>query len=208
MTREDQLQHVNQILRAITRVNQAILHIRHEPRRLLREICDILVQERAYTTVWIGELRNDDLFPTAASAEVNRLQDEMQTWVVQSLYNQNAAKQAYQEAQTIIAQKEQRLSRTGHTRMWTTAAVPIRVNGEITAVLNACTDDADAFDAAEIQLLEELAANTGFAGWRRFFPSEAQAVATVDRLIDNATILRFSGKGFRKPKEVIGEAVD
>jgi DNA replication protein DnaC len=53
-----------------------------------------------------------------------------------------------------------------------------------------------------------LAANTGFAGWKRFFPSEAQAVATVDRLIDNATILRFSGKGFRKPKEVFGEAVD
>lgn len=53
-----------------------------------------------------------------------------------------------------------------------------------------------------------LAANTGFSGWKRFFPSEAQAVATVDRLIDNATILRFSGKGFRKPKEVIGEAVD
>ncbi|MFC1482461.1 ATP-binding protein, partial [Myxococcota bacterium] len=35
-----------------------------------------------------------------------------------------------------------------------------------------------------------LAANTGFSGWKRFFPSEAQAVATVDRLIDNATILR------------------
>lgn len=53
-----------------------------------------------------------------------------------------------------------------------------------------------------------LAANTGFSGWKRFFPSEAQAVATVDRLIDNASILRFSGKGFRKPKEIIGESVD
>jgi len=53
-----------------------------------------------------------------------------------------------------------------------------------------------------------LAANTGFSGWKRFFPSEAQAVATVDRLIDNATILRFSGKGFRKPKDVYGEAVE
>jgi DNA replication protein DnaC len=53
-----------------------------------------------------------------------------------------------------------------------------------------------------------LAANSGFAGWKRFFPSEAQAVATVDRLIDNATILRFSGPGGRKPKEIIGEAVD
>lgn len=50
-----------------------------------------------------------------------------------------------------------------------------------------------------------LAANTGFAGWKRYFPSEAQAVATVDRLIDNATVLRFSGKSWRGPKEIIGE---
>ena len=49
-----------------------------------------------------------------------------------------------------------------------------------------------------------IAANTGFTHWKTFFPSDAQAVATVDRLIDRATILRFSGKGFRKPKEIIG----
>lgn len=53
-----------------------------------------------------------------------------------------------------------------------------------------------------------LAANTGFKSWKRFFPSEAQAVATVDRLIDQATILRFTGKGCRKPLEVHGAEVD
>ena len=46
-----------------------------------------------------------------------------------------------------------------------------------------------------------IAANTGFSKWKNVFPSEAQAVATVDRLIDNATILHFSGKSFRKPKD-------
>jgi DNA replication protein DnaC len=49
-----------------------------------------------------------------------------------------------------------------------------------------------------------LAANTGFNNWKSFFPSEAQAVATVDRLIDQATILRFSGKSFRKPRQILG----
>jgi DNA replication protein DnaC len=49
-----------------------------------------------------------------------------------------------------------------------------------------------------------LAANTGFNNWKSFFPSEAQAVATVDRLIDQATILRFTGKSFRKPKNILG----
>lgn len=49
-----------------------------------------------------------------------------------------------------------------------------------------------------------IAANTGFNKWKSFFPSEAQAVATVDRLIDQATILRFTGKSFRKPKLILG----
>jgi len=46
-----------------------------------------------------------------------------------------------------------------------------------------------------------LTANTGFSKWRSLFPSEATAAATVDRLIDAATILRFTGKSFRQPKK-------
>lgn len=53
-----------------------------------------------------------------------------------------------------------------------------------------------------------LAANTGFNNWKNFFPTEAQAVATVDRLIDQATILRFTGKSFRKPKNILGAELD
>jgi DNA replication protein DnaC len=49
-----------------------------------------------------------------------------------------------------------------------------------------------------------LAANTGFNNWKSFFTSEAQAVATVDRLIDQATVLRFIGKSFRKRKLILG----
>jgi len=53
-----------------------------------------------------------------------------------------------------------------------------------------------------------LTANTGFAKWKGLFPSEATAVATADRLVDGATILRFTGKSFRKPKEIVGAPID
>lgn len=53
-----------------------------------------------------------------------------------------------------------------------------------------------------------LTSNTGFSRWKTLFPSEPAAVATVDRLVDQATILRFSGQGFRIPKEVHGEALE
>lgn len=49
-----------------------------------------------------------------------------------------------------------------------------------------------------------LTANTGFSNWKNLFPSEATAVATADRLVDAATILRFTGKSFRKPREIVG----
>ncbi|MCO5165163.1 MAG: IS21-like element helper ATPase IstB, partial [Planctomycetes bacterium] len=53
-----------------------------------------------------------------------------------------------------------------------------------------------------------VVSNTGFRHWHRFFPSRAQAVATVDRLIDDATILRFTGKSVRKPRDVHGAKLD
>lgn len=39
-------------------------------------------------------------------------------------------------------------------------------------------------------------------------PSEPQAVAIVDRLVDDATILRFSGRPFRTPRDVQGATLD
>ena len=53
-----------------------------------------------------------------------------------------------------------------------------------------------------------LTANTGFSKWRSLFPSEATAVATVDRLVDGATILRFTGKSFRQPQLIVGAPLE
>jgi DNA replication protein DnaC len=53
-----------------------------------------------------------------------------------------------------------------------------------------------------------LTANTGFKQWKNIFPSEAHAVATIDRLVDRATILRFTGKTKREPLTVTGAPLD
>lgn len=50
--------------------------------------------------------------------------------------------------------------------------------------------------------------NLPFRQWGEFLPSPALAVAIADRLIDNATILRFTGKSFRAPKEILGAPLD
>jgi DNA replication protein DnaC len=53
-----------------------------------------------------------------------------------------------------------------------------------------------------------LTANTGFSKWQTLFPSEVQAVAAVDRLLHDATILRFTGKTWREPREIHGAPLD
>ena len=53
-----------------------------------------------------------------------------------------------------------------------------------------------------------LTAQTGFTKWKDQFPAEAMAIAAVDRLVDNATILRFTGKSFRQPREIVGAPLD
>ena len=73
----------------------------------------------------------------------------------------------------------------------------------------AATDDLFRLIAARHEKSSTVvAANTGFSNWHRFFPSRAHAVATVDRLIDQATILRFTGKSFRKPDKIHGAELE
>ncbi len=50
--------------------------------------------------------------------------------------------------------------------------------------------------------------NLPFRRWGEFMASPEQAVAIADRLIDNATILRFGGPPFRKPRDIHGAPLD
>lgn len=53
-----------------------------------------------------------------------------------------------------------------------------------------------------------VVSNLPFKHWGEFLPSPAQAVAIADRLVDDATILRFTGKPYRQPRDVHGAPLD
>jgi DNA replication protein DnaC len=50
--------------------------------------------------------------------------------------------------------------------------------------------------------------NLPFKQWGEFLPVAGQTVAIVDRLIDDATILRFTGRPFRQPREILGAPLE
>lgn len=53
-----------------------------------------------------------------------------------------------------------------------------------------------------------LTSNTGFSRWKTLFSTEAAAAATVDRLVDQATILRFTGQSCRTVDKVYGAKLE
>jgi DNA replication protein DnaC len=53
-----------------------------------------------------------------------------------------------------------------------------------------------------------VVSNLPFRQWAEFLPSPAQAVAIADRLVDDATILRFSGTPYRHPRDVHGAPLE
>jgi DNA replication protein DnaC len=62
--------------------------------------------------------------------------------------------------------------------------------------------------ARHLQRSTIVITNLSFKRWGEFLPSPAQAVAIAERLIDQATILRFSGKPFRTPRDIYGAPLD
>lgn len=53
-----------------------------------------------------------------------------------------------------------------------------------------------------------VATNLPFKRWGEFIASPAQAVAIADRLVHDATILRFTGKPFRDPRDISGAPLE
>ncbi len=53
-----------------------------------------------------------------------------------------------------------------------------------------------------------VVSNLPFKQWGEFLPSPGQAVAIADRLVDDATILRFTGQPYRQPRDVHGAPLD
>jgi len=62
--------------------------------------------------------------------------------------------------------------------------------------------------ARHLQRSTIVVTNLSFKKWGEFLPSPAQAVAIAERLIDQATILRFSGKPFRRPRDIFGAPLE
>jgi len=168
---ETRIQHLNQVLRAVRDVNQLITR-EHDPQLLLDKTCRILLYDRNYSLVWVGLLHSTDkrLVPSASAGPQAAYLDHITITWDESLTGQGPAGIAARTHQAYICQdiasdpiftpwRSRALQHGFHS----TVAMPMLHHSRLYGVLAVYSNQADAFNKEEVDLLSELADDLAFA---------------------------------------------
>lgn len=157
------LQNLNQILRAILRINHTLIQGQYSQHYLFQQICQIIKDERGYDVAWIVSVQSDQtLNPRHIYAAPAASQTQLEAWLSRRPVGDQAlvAAQALQQGGNVIAPEPAEL----FGRSITTAAFPIWVHDDIFAIFNASAPPPQAFVyEEELGLLHELSVDIGLA---------------------------------------------
>lgn len=169
---EREMRLLNRALRTLSLCNTTLVHATEE-QALMDDICRILIEHGGYRFVWVGYAEPDErksIRPVAqAGLEEGFLDTLNVTWSdVES--GQHPAGYAIRSKQTFIARD---LAAAGQEfASWREAALaqgyasvvalPLLSQGEVFGAITIDATEADAFDQAEIRLLEEMAGDLAF----------------------------------------------
>ncbi len=162
---------LNRLLRTITEINQNI--VREESRQgLLDGICRALVEHGGFRTAWIGlkEESTGRVSPNACAGEGAAYLGKVTIRWDHTPEGEGPAGTAIREGRPVVipdlskdssaAPWRERVARTGHRSL---ATCPLRVRGAVAGALGVYSSFPDAFGEEEVRLLEDLAANAGYA---------------------------------------------
>lgn len=166
---EERIEYLNSILNVIRSINQLIVR-EPDTDRMLQKAVNILVNTRHYVMAWVGKAvsQGGRLKPLATAGFEDGYLNEM----LNGKGNLNClASKAVRNRRTVLAKRISNSTR--YTRVGKKAAlkrgylssvsVPILSQNEVFGVLEVYSAREDSFDAQEISLLEEVAADLGFA---------------------------------------------
>ncbi len=159
-------------LRALSEVNQHIVHAKDE-QQLLNDICRILVEETGYRMAWVGYKRNDAskrVEVVAHAGHQTGYLDHIEiSWDAHSPHGQGPTGSAIRENRVVIchdmfndprfAPWRERARAQGYT---SSIALPLAHDGEILGALNLYAAEPHAFPEKEVKLLSEMANDLAF----------------------------------------------
>ena len=168
---ELELEKTNRALKAISRCNEAMIHIREES-ALLNGICEIFVDVGGYRMAWIGYSLNDaskTVQPIAKTGyEHGYIEKVKITWADTARGRGPAGTAIRTKKPSVVNNVMTNPSfdpwRTEAVKMGYASVIglPLIADNQAFGVLTIYSDKIDAFDEGEIVLLQELADNLAF----------------------------------------------
>jgi len=201
---DNHLRRMNRMLTGLSRLNQALLRVREDRRRLLREASHIIHEQFPYDLVWLGEInrRGEVLYGASAGvlAEEPRASAAVTAGPVPQTMNANPALSALRdvtvraviENEAIISESISLVHPDCASSEWSISAIPVPIDPNTTFVLTACASQGREFGSEEINILIEMAGNLGMA-------LETMEIQTRTQSAEQA--LRISEDRFRRLAE-------
>jgi PAS domain S-box-containing protein len=168
---EARIADLNRLLRTISEVNQLIVRER-DRETLLRRSCEILVEHGGFRMAWIGfaDRTTGDVRPVATAGHLDGYLDEVPVRHDDSPLGRGPTGTAIRTGRAEVvndweASPDQEPWRdAGRSRGYqASAAFPLFMDDQAVGALNIYSTDTGAFDGEVVGLLDELAADIGFA---------------------------------------------
>ncbi|MDD5232132.1 MAG: PAS domain S-box protein [Syntrophales bacterium] len=166
---EKRIRHLNQVLRAVLKVNELIVKDRN-PHRLFSQVCETLHKMRAYRLVWIGLIEGNLVAPFASAGDCVDYLDEIEIAWSDSKEGSEPTGIALRTRMPAVCQDIEKVESTGSwrneallRRIASAASIPLIHDSTLYGALNVCADRVQAFDSEELELLHGMAENLAFA---------------------------------------------
>ena len=167
---ERQLERLNRIYLALSRVSEAIVRT-SDRQELLRQVCRILVEDGEVRVAWVGRPGpNRDVLPEAVWGEPLEVLRPISAGVSEGGEREGPTFTALREGRTCVVDDagadpglRGRLERTGHAWLRGCVALPLRSRGSVSGTLTVYSAEARAFGESEVSLLEKVAGEVSFA---------------------------------------------
>ena len=201
---ERELERTARLYDALSGVTHAILRTA-DREHLLQTVCSVVVDKGGFAMAWIGwhDAGTHRLVPVAAAGAEASYVQTIRVYTDDRPEGSGPAGTAFRQGRTYVTSdivadpaaapwRALLIERGFHA----SAVMPIRENGAVCGTLNVYASEARAFQAKEVALLDEVAANVSFALdnlAREGERAKAQAAAENERLFSAAMIESMPG---------------
>jgi len=166
---EEKLYRASRALRALGECNQALVHAREES-AFLQDVCRIIVEVTGYRLSWVGFPQHDPGKTILPAAQAGRHGENAgwikNSWADDDVRGGGPGGRAIRTGRTqvirniledpALAPWHEEARRQGYNSV---IVLPLTLEEETIAILDILSEEVNAFDPEEIQLLEELANN-------------------------------------------------